>query len=37
MFEFNNKVFQQISGAAIGIKCAPPCARIFMDRTEQDF
>ena len=37
MFEFNNKVFQQISGAAIGIKFAPPCARISMHRAEQDF
>ena len=37
LFEFNSKVFQQISGTAIGIKFAPPCACIYMDRFEQDF
>ena len=37
VFEFNSKVFQQISGTAIGTKFAPPYACIYMDRVEQDF
>ena len=37
LFEFNNEVFQQISGTTIGTKFAPPCACIYMDRVEQDF
>ena len=37
LFEFNNKVLQQISGTAIGTKFAPPYACIYMDRVEQDF
>ena len=37
LFEFDNKVFQQISGTAIGTKFAPPYACIYMDRVEQDF
>ena len=37
LFEFNNKVFQQISGTAIGTKFAPPYACIYMDRVEEDF
>ena len=37
LFEFNNKVFQQISGTAIGTKFTPPYACIYMDRVEQDF
>ena len=37
LFEFNRKVFQQISGTAIGTKFAPPYACIFKDRVEQDF
>ena len=37
LFEFNNKVFQQMSGTAIGTKFAPPFACIYMDRVEQDF
>ena len=37
LFRFNNKVFQQISGTAIGTKFAPPYACIYMDRVEQDF
>ena len=37
LFEFNSKVFQQISGTAIGTKFAPPYACIYMDRVEQDF
>ena len=36
-FEFNNYVFQQISGTAIGTKFAPPCACIFMDQIENKF
>ena len=36
LFKFNNKVFQQISGIAIGTKFAPPYACIYMDRVEQD-
>ena len=37
LFEFNNKVFQQISGTAIDIKFAPPYACSYKDRVEQDF
>ena len=37
LFEFNDKVKQQISGTAIGIKFAPPYACIYMDKTEADF
>ena len=37
LFEFNNKVFQQISGTAIGTKFAPPYVCIYMDRVEQGF
>ena len=37
LFEFNSKVFQQISGTAIGNKLALPYACICMDRVEQDF
>ena len=37
LFEFNSKVFQQISGTAIGTKFAPLYACIYMDRVEQDF
>ena len=36
-FEFNDKVFQQISATAIGTKFAPPYACIYKDRVEQDF
>ena len=36
-FEFNNDVFQQISGTAIGTKFAPPYACIFMDQIETNF
>ena len=35
LFEFNNKVFQQISGTAIGTKFAPPYACIYTDKVEQ--
>ena len=37
MFEFNDKVKQQISGTAVGTKFAPPYACIYMDKTETDF
>ena len=33
-FEFNNQIKQQFSGKAIGIKCAPTYACIFMDKVE---
>ena len=36
-FEFNSKVKQQVSVTTIGTKFAPPCACIFMDRTEIEF
>ena len=36
-FEFSDKVFQQISGTAMGIKFAPPYACIFMDQVESKF
>ena len=36
-FEFNNDVFQQISGPAIGTKFALPYACIFMDQIETNF
>ena len=36
-FEFNEKACKQISGAAIGTKCAPPYACIFMDERETNF
>ena len=36
-FEFDSKFKQQISGTAIGTKCAPPYASIFMDKVEIDF
>ena len=36
-FEFNNQIKQQISGTAIGTKCAPTYACIFMDKVETEF
>ena len=36
-FEFNNDVFQQISGTAIGTKFALPYVCIFMDQIETNF
>ena len=36
-FEFSKKVFQQISGTAIGTKFAPPYACIFIDEVETEF
>ena len=35
IFEFNSKVYQQKSGAAIGTKFAPPYACIYVDEVEQ--
>ena len=37
LFEFNDKVFQQISGTAIGTNFAPLCVCIYRDRVEQSF
>ena len=36
-FEFSEKVYQQISGTAIGTKFAPPYACIYMDEVETEF
>ena len=36
-FEFNGNVKQQLSGTAIGTKCAPLYACIFTDKVETDF
>ena len=36
-FQFNDKVKQQISGTAIGMKFAPTYAFVFMDQVETDF
>ena len=36
-FEFNGKVKQQILGKAIGTKCAPTYACIYMDEFENEF
>ena len=36
-FEFNNQIKQQISGMAIGTKCAPTYACIFMDKAETEY
>ena len=36
-FQFLDKVYQQISGTAIGTKFAPPYACIFMDQVESKF
>ena len=36
-FEFDGKIYQQISGTAIGTKFAPPYACLFMDKVETDF
>ena len=35
LFEFNNKVFQHISGTSIGTKFAPHYTCIYIDRAEQ--
>ena len=36
-FEFNVQVKQRISGIAVGTKCAPLCAGIFMEKVEIGF
>ena len=36
-FEFDGQTLQQISGTAIGTKCAPAYACIFMDHIETEF
>ena len=36
-FEFNRNVKQQLSGTAIGTKCAPPYACIIIDKVETGF
>ena len=36
-FKFNEKLFQQLAGTAIGTKFAPPYACIFMDWLEEAF
>ena len=35
--EFNGSVKQQVSGTAIGTKCAPTYACIYMDEVETEF
>ena len=37
LFEFNGQIKQQISGTAIGIKCAPTYACIYMDKIGVEF
>ena len=37
LFEFNGQIKQQISGTAIGIKCDPTYACIYMDKIEGKF
>ena len=37
LFEFNGQIKQQISGTAIGIKCAQTYACIYMDKIEGEF
>ena len=36
-FEFNNQIKKQISWTAIGIKCAPTYAYVFMDKVKTEF
>ena len=36
-FEFNGSVKQQVLGTAIGTKCAPICACVYMDEVETEF
>ena len=36
-FEFNGEVYRQISGVAMGTKCAPTFANIFMASIEEEF
>ena len=37
LLEFNNEVFQQIPGSAMGFKFAPPYTCIYMNIVEQGF
>ena len=37
IIELNSKAYQLKSGAAIGTKCVPPYASIYMDQVEQKF
>ena len=36
-FEFETKIIQQISETTIGTRFAPPYARLFMDRSDNEF
>ena len=36
-FEFNGNFKQHLSGTAIGTRCAPPYACIYMDKVKADF
>ena len=36
-FEFEGNIKQQISGRAVGTRCAPTYTCIFMDELERDF
>ena len=36
-FDLNRNATQWLSGTAVGTKCAPPYAYIFMDKVETDF
>ena len=36
-FEFETKIIQQISETTIGTMFAPPYARLFMDRSDNEF
>lgn len=35
--EFNGSIIQQVSGTAIGTKCSPSCAFIFIDEVETEY
>ena len=35
--EFNGSIKQQVSGTAIGTKCSPSCAFIFIDEVETEY
>ena len=37
LFEFDSKIYKQISGTAIGTKFSPQYACIFMDHIETEF
>ena len=36
-FKLNDKLYEQISGTTMGMKCAPSYAILFMDKLERDF